>query len=387
MSPRRTRRGRTVAVLVTAVVYLTGCASSSTPSTSPAATASTGSDNAAAVAAAVAKTKAAAVPPEFSAPGPAFDASKAEGKTLWVIDVASSIPLTQVTDDAAKQALELVGASLVRFDGKGSVSEFARGINQAVADKADAIALFAIDPNLVTGPVQQALDAGIPVLVLQYGDADAQLPLGLKAHITYCYSCAGEIMANFIVADTNGQKAGVNLIVSSEVSNSVPLVEGFTNALKAGCPDCTIRTDNIPIADWQTLIPTTVKSTITSDPEIKYVVPIYDGMSLFAIPAIQTSGRNDVKIVTFNASLGVMQNLDQGKVVAADVGSPQAWEGWALADQFMRVVTQQEPVADENVGLRMFDSSNVKSIDLTKPEKDWYGVDFESVYRKMWQLN
>ena len=383
MSSSLTWRRNTVVGLVTAAVsFTTACGGSSTPSTSSGAA----SSNNAAVAAAAAKTEAAAAPPQFSAPGPAFDASKAKGKTLWVIDVASSIPLTQVTDDAAKQALGLVGASLVRFDGKGSVSEFARGINQAIAAKADAIALFAIDPNVVTGPVQNALAAGIPVLVLQYGDATAQLPLGLKAHITYCYSCAGDLMANFIVADTKGQQAGVDLIVSPEVSNSKPLVTGFTNALMAGCPACTIRTDNIPIADWQTQIPTTVKSNITSDHGIKYVVPIYDGMSLFAIPAIQTSGRNDVKIVTFNASLGVMQNLDQGKVVVADVGSPQAWEGWALADQFMRVITQQQPVADENVGLRIFDSSNIKSIDLTKPETDWYGVNFEPVFRTMWQV-
>jgi ribose transport system substrate-binding protein len=338
------------------------------------------------VAASAAKVTAAEAPPTFTAPGPAFDASKAKGKKLWVIDVASSIPLTQVTDDAALQALGLVGATLVRFDGKGSVSEFARGVDQAVADKADAIALFAIDPNIVTGPVQKAIAAGIPILVLQYGDANAQLPLNLKAHITYCYSCAGELMADFIVADTKGQQASVDLIVSPEVSNSKPLVTGFTNALTAGCPSCTVRTDNVPIADWQTRIPTTVKSNITSDHSIKYVVPIYDGMSLFAIPAIQTSGRSDVKIVTFNASLGVMQNLDQGKVVSADVGSPQAWEGWALADQFMRVVTGQQPIADEHVGLRMFDATNIKSIDLTKPEKDWYSVQYEPVFRTMWQL-
>lgn len=328
----------------------------------------------------------AAKPPSFQAPGPAFDAKAANGKKLWVIDVASSIPLTQVTDDAAKAALDMVGAKLVRFDGKGSVSDFARGINAAIADRADAIALFAIDPSLVAGPVQKALSAGIPVIVLQYGDPDAQMPLGLKSQVTYCYSCAGEIMANSILADAKGKKVGVSMIVSNEVSNSKPLVDGFKRTLKAGCASCSVRTDNVPVADWQTNIPTSVRSTLTSDRSVKYVVPIYDGMALFAIPAIQTSGRKDVKIVTFNASLGVMQNLASNKVVTADVGSPQAWEGWALADQFLRAVTKQQPIQDEKVPLRLFDKSNIGSIDLSKPEREWYGVDFQPVYKQMWQL-
>lgn len=388
------RKGARIMAAAGVVAMAAGCSSSSSSGATRSSNGAAATDSSATprgsssggAAAASAAVATAAKPPTFQAPGPAFAANKAKGKKLWVIDVASSIPLTTVTDDAAKSALGLAGASLVRFDGKGSVSEFARGINAAIADKASGIALFAIDPALVAGPVKKATDAGIPIIVLQYGDASAQMPLGLKAQATYCYSCAGEDMANSIIADSKGAKVGVDLIVSNEVSNSKPLIEGFTRALKAGCTSCSIQNDNVPIADWQTNIPTTVRSNISGNRNIKYVVPIYDGMALFAIPAIQTSGRSDVKIVTFNASLGVMQNLAATKVVVADVGSPQAWEGWAMADQFMRVVTGQQPIQDEKVGLRLFDKSNIGSIDLGKPEQDWYGVSFEAVYRQMWQL-
>lgn len=382
---RRWQRMSLVAMLATALAVTAACSSSAK---SPSSSDSTGASSASSdVSAAVTNTKAALNVPEFSAPGPAFDPNGGKGKTLWVIDVASSIPLTQVTDAAAQQALGLVGAKLVRFDGQGSASEFARGVNQAIAAKADGIALFAIDPNVVSGPVQKAIAAKIPVIALQYGDADATLPTGVQAQVTYCYSCAGKIMADWIAADTQGKGVGVELITSTDVTNSKPLIEGFTTALKAGCASCVIHTDNVPVANWQTGVGTTVKSALTSHPDIKYVVPIYDGMALFATPAIQTSGKSDVKVVTFNGSLGNMQNLAAGKVVAAEVGSPQAWEGWALADQFLRVVSGQPALSDTKVGLRLFDSTNIASIDLAKPEADWYGVDFQTVYKKMWGLS
>lgn len=392
MKPHSQRHSSVLVAVIAATLALSAACSSSGGSTSAAtggasgATTASGGGNAA-VTQAASDTKKATQTTTFTNPGPSFGPKAVKGKKLYVIDVASSIPLTQVTDAAAAKALGLFGASVVRFDGKGSASEFARGVNQAIADHADGIALFAIDPNVVAAPLQKAIQAKIPIIVLQYGDADATLPSGINAQVTYCYSCAGQTMANWIVADTQGKGAGVELVTSTDVSNSKPLIQGFTDKLKAGCPDCRIHTDNVPVANWQTDIGTTVKSALTSNPDIKYVVPIYDGMALFATPAIQTSGKTGVKIVTFNASLGNMQNLATGKIVAAEVGSPQAQEGWGLADQFMRIVAGQAPVKDENVALRLFDKTNISTINLTQPELNWYGVDFQSGYKKLWGLS
>ncbi|MCW2843376.1 MAG: ABC-type sugar transport system periplasmic component-like protein [Nocardioides sp.] len=328
----------------------------------------------------------AAEPPVFEAP-PSFDPSAAKGKKLWIIDLASSIPMIQTGDSATADALGLVGATVETHDGKGSVSEFALGVNQAIADKADAIALYAVDPRAVEGPLRKAHDAGIKIIAIQFDDPGAALPDYVDAQVTYCYSCAGETMANYIVSAEGGKSVGVELVTSTEVSNSAPLIKAFEATLKKGCPGCGLVKDDVPVASWQTDIPTQVNSTLNSHPDIKYVVPIYDGMALFAAPAIQTSGRDDVKLVTFNATESVMQALQDKKIVAADVGSPQAWQGWALADQFLRLMSDEAPLEDQGVDLRLFDESNVGDIDLSAPESEWYQVDFESVYKSAWGIN
>jgi ribose transport system substrate-binding protein len=317
----------------------------------------------------------------------AFATTKAAGKKLWIIDISSSIELVQVSDAATTTALKAVGASVTTFDGKGSVTEYARGIQEAINDKADAIALYAIDPTVVSGPIQQAKAAGIPVIAVQFGDPGAKLPDGVVAQATYPYSTAGAGEANWITASANGAAVGIELISAPDVSNSKAIVSGFTDTIAKNCPNCTVYHDEIAVADWSTKIGTQVNSSLNAHPDIKYVVPVYDGMATFAIPSIKTAGRKDVKIVSFNASKSVMKFLASGDTVGADIGSPQAWEGWALADQFLRVVTGNTPLADTKVGLRLFTSDNVGSLDLGAAESEWYGVDFASKYKTLWGVH
>jgi ribose transport system substrate-binding protein len=375
-----------VAALAAGLLVLAGCGGGSSKTTAPQTTSAAG----AGVSAAARKTARATLakgeqPPEFTAPGPAFDASKARGKTLFVVNLLSSIPLIQVSNSAAADALKLVGARFVQYDGKGSVSEYSAGINQAISQHADAIALFAIDPNLVAGPLKKAKAAGIPVIVIQYGDPGAQMPFGLDTQVTYCYSCAGKLMASYILANAKDTAPSVALLESTEVTNSKWEIDGFKNTFDQLCPSCKVIEQNVPVADWQTKIPTLTQSLIRSHPNLDYIVPIYDGMALFVVPAIHSANAADkVSVVTFNGTLGLMQNMADGNVVRADIGSPQAWEGWALADQFLRIVTGQKPLVDTKVGLRAFDETNIADVPLKKPEATWYGVDFEPVYKKMW---
>jgi ribose transport system substrate-binding protein len=373
-----------VPVVAAGALAVAGCGGSSSSKTAASTTAS-GSGGSAAAQAALTKDE---KPPVFKAPGPTFDASKASGKTLFVVNLLSSIPLIQVTNDAAATALKLVGAKLVQYDGKGSVSQYAAGINQAISQHASAIALFAIDPNLVAGPINKAKAAGIPVIVIQYGDPGVKMPFGLTAQTTYCYSCAGTMMANYILANASGKSPSVALIESTEVTNSKWEIDGFKQTINKHCPDCQVIDQNVPVADWQTQIPTLTQSLIRSHPNLNYIVPIYDGMALFVVPAIHSAGAaKKVAVVTFNGTLGLMQDMASKNVVKAEVGSPQAWEGWALADQFLRIVTGQKPLTDENVGLRTFDVSNIADVPLNNPESTWYGVDFEPIYKQMWGVS
>jgi hypothetical protein len=82
-----------------------------------------------------------------------------------------------------------------------------------------------------------------------------------------------------------------------------------------------------------------------------------------------------------------MKNLSDGGPIAVDIGNNQDYQGWALADQLLRVLTGNEAVADPKVPLTIFNTENVKDIDVSEPESTWYGsFSFKDEFQQLWGL-
>jgi ribose transport system substrate-binding protein len=70
-----------------------------------------------------------------------------------------------------------------------------------------------------------------------------------------------------------------------------------------------------------------------------------------------------------------------------DVGNPVEWDGWAAMDQALRAIMKLAPVVNEKTPVRLFDTANVKSIDLTANPASWYGgANYAQDYEKLWGL-
>ena len=93
-----------------------------------------------------------------------------------------------------------------------------------------------------------------------------------------------------------------------------------------------------------------------------------------------------VQVGSFNATPVVMQNeLAKQTALSADVGGPNDWYAYALADEILRVATGAPVVANEHVPLRLFTRDNLSSINLKANESTWYGtVSFACQYDKLW---
>ena len=167
---------------------------------------------------------------------------------------------------------------------------------------------------------------------------------------------------------------------------------GIQSEVKKLCPSLSMPSvQNVLIPDWPTKLSTTTRSLLTANPNLNYILPLYDGMTIYMVPAINgiLAAKNKVKVASFNATPVVIQNeLVKQSPLAADVGGPNQWYGVALADQALRVLAGQPPVANENVPLRLFTRDNVATIDPKKDESTWYGsVNPICEYHKLWGLS
>jgi ribose transport system substrate-binding protein len=370
-----------------------GCGSSSEEKTSVAGAKASGSSAVAGLKTLIEERK---QTPKFAAPGPAFDASKAKGKTIFNIPLNSSLPFDSLISAASKQAAEAAGVNFINYTNQGKPSEWVQGINDAIGRKADIIILEGSpDPQLLRPQIAAAKKAGIPVISTHLYDksyaatALQEIP-DLAGIVPANHYEGGKLMADFAIADSNA-KVNAFFVTANEVQPSAGIVKAFEGELATHCPDtCKATVVNIPITDWAQKITTAVQSALVKDPTINYVVPVYDGATQFlASGVLQASATDRIKIVAYNGTASVLKMLQDKKMVVAEIGEPVEWLGWANTDQALRILAGEQPITDGKTPLRVFDSSNVDETGTPPVQTQGYGDPSEYIngYRKLWGLD
>jgi ribose transport system substrate-binding protein len=331
--------------------------------------------------------------PRFTAPGPGFAArANLRGKTIFEIPITSEVPFVTAVEQGMKDAANLVGAKLVVYRNQGRPDQWAQGIRTAISQKADAITLLAQNPELLGPQIAEAEKEGIPVIVLRTtGEREPCQsrpngePYG-SACVPGPFEDAGRLEADWVIARTKGN-ADMLVITSNDAPSTASLVRALKDELKARCPGCEARYVDIPISQWAKQVRSEVQSALVRDPDIDYVVPIYDSMSQYAVPAIKASGKaGRVKIAAFNGTPFVLEMLQEDDVVQMDAGENLSWIGWASMDQVFRVIAGEDPVRSEHTPLRVFDDTNVDETGSPPRFDTGYGSAYVEGYKRLWQL-
>jgi ribose transport system substrate-binding protein len=396
-SPRGALRLSALLAALLAVVLLAACGSSDDNSdagatTSGAAATATGAGAADdGLATAQANVAAAMKSPAFVAP-PSFDTSPAKGKTVWYVGDQSSDIIKQWTE-SAKEALASQGVTLRVNDPGNTPAEHIKGIDLAIANKADAIILGdGNSPVQFAAQVAKAKAAGIPFFSLVAGTPKFQPKVdGLALDVSYDYVAVGKLLADWFIADSGG-KGNVLLLESPDIPSSTLELNGFREEVAKLAPDAKVTTAKFSATSagdqGQKQISQLVGNAILKDPKLGYIIPAFDSQALFAQTAVQQAGAtNRIKLAGFNSIIPQMQALKSGdSPFKMDVGGVNEWLAYALADNVLRQLSGQPLVKDPKVGVRIFTHDNTKDLDVdVENDKAWYGFDYPAQYPgKVW---
>ena len=325
--------------------------------------------------------------PKFTYKGKPVDVSKAKGKTIFAIPISSSIPYIKQTDQLMEKIAKAHGLKWVEFANQGQPSEWVQGMQQAVARKASLIVLQGAPPPQLLGPqLAAAKRARIPVLLTHIIDPREPVPAGVNVAVPAPFQQAARLEADWAIAKTGG-KANVLIITSDEVLPTKGIRSAMLNEFKTQCPNCKTKVVNVPVVDWATKIGTEVKSALTQDPGINYVIPIYDSMAFFAVPAITEAGKQgSVKVATYNGTPDVLKFLQANNVVDMEVGENLDWLAHANMDAAFRILSGQKVPTklDERTPLRVFDATNVAQAGKPPKFSVGYGNAYTVGYAKLW---
>jgi ribose transport system substrate-binding protein len=330
--------------------------------------------------------------PTFAPPAGvgAYDFAALKGKKVAIINLVKAVPILTQWEDEMTKAFEGSGVELTSVDGKFDPNEWGRGIEQAIAAKADAIFLLGVPPTAVAPQIAEAKKAGIPVLASLQGYAGKSVAAvaDLTADVGFDYRVPGKLMGAWFVADSKGK--GNALIMSSDDNSSSPDVWGaMQDEIKRLCPDCKVKREDSTVPQWSDgTLQQRAKALVQEDPTITHILAVYDGMTLAIEPGLVEAGVADkIRVAGFNGTPAVMANVQKGTAVKMDVGNPNMWFSAGAVDALFSVLSGKKAIEDPGVPFRIFTPENLTGVDTSKEDpKNWYGIDPLGGYRTAWGL-
>ena len=326
--------------------------------------------------------------PTFAPPGAPFDAATCmAGKKILSIPVTSAIPFVAGIEEALVEAGKEVGVEIQTWQNQGNPTQWIQGVEYAVSNGFDAVGMTAgIIPSAVGPQLTMAKEAGLRVYATHHADVTNDPDPAADVNLPISYTEVGQIMAAWVIAETGGG-ANVLVIGSDDVLPSQPYWKSFEAELTRLDPDSKAVYFNVTVPEWATKIQTTAQSALLSDPGINYIVPLYDSMSQFILPALAITGkRGQVPIASFNGTPFVLDLVQNGDV-AMDLGESLGWIARSTLDAYMRDLCGTGDVPDElYVPFLIFDESNAETAGVPADYDQGYGDAHVGGYRALWGL-
>jgi ribose transport system substrate-binding protein len=379
---------------ITAAAVLAACSSSSSSTGSTAANSSTSASSSAsstsAASAGVAKaqqmvTQLEATTSSYPVPTASIKGVSAlKGKTVYYIPLVQFIPGFVVTAATMKTALAKVGVNLQVCNGNGVPATVAACVQQATGAGAAGIITDAIPYGMAQNALNAAKAKGIPIIITD------QIPPGGTTNsdaVTYVPGVVDQPsqVAWWMIANSDG-KANAILAQESDSPSSITYVQDSLSIYKQYCPGCTVTVKSITATTNSQLASDTSSNLLTNPSATYYYTEFEDSLDP-TVQGIQQSNRTSVKLSVAGGTVDGLGRLKNNALVGAVVVVDQAYAGWALSDEVLRMATKSAPVT-ETFPSRLFTSQNIGSIQVTTAAQGsgaWFGdSSYQSDFEKLW---
>lgn len=267
-------------------------------------------------------------------------AASAQEKTFAMVQINQQALFFNQINEGAQKAADAAGAKLAIFNANNDPQAQNSAIETFIQQKVDGIAVVAIDVNGIMPAIQQAADAGIPVVAI-----DAILPEGpQKAQIGVDNTKTSQDFAKFVLEQHKDQdvKLGEVVALNSFIQNIRK--DAFNEVLKAD-PKVTI-TSEVDGQNVQDVALGAAENLLTANPDLTAIYATGEPAMVASVAAAESQGRQDsVKVYGWDLTSNVIDGIDAG-FVGGVVQQDPAGMGSAAIEALVKVVAGEavEPV-------------------------------------------
>ena len=302
------------------------------------------------------------------------------GKTI--VFLGTNDPNNQKLQKGTKELADLAGwsYSTVAYD-PANPATFNQAVDTALSKNPDYLAEAGIP---LTPPViKKVQDAGAKWVLTSVHPVDVKDPVIVDANAYENDALMGKVLADWFIVDSKGKG---NIVI--EHVPAYPILEGFTDGfqkeVKALCPDCKVKIQDITIPDLVAgKVPSVMVSALRSNPDADYVGFDVGPFAAGIDSALAAAGLTDkVKIIGQAADEAAIAGLKSGKH-AAWTGFDPVYSTRVMMDAMFRDSLGM-PIDQKKSGLQttqILTPDNVGDISTWSEPKDALDQ-----FKALWQL-
>lgn len=241
-------------------------------------------------------------------------AGSAGAETFALVQINQQALFFNQMNEGATAAAEAQGDELVIFNANNDPAAQNSAVETYIAQGVDGIVVVAIDVNGIMPAVQQAVDAGIPVVAV-----DAVLPEGPQAaQVGVDNMEAGGMIGDYFVDYVESEMGGTATVGIVGALNSA-----IQNIRQDGFEASIEGVDGITVAgvvdgqNVQDIALSAAENLITANPNLDAIYATGEPALLGAIAAVESQGRqDDIQVFGWDLTAQAIRGIDQGYVEA-----------------------------------------------------------------------
>ena len=313
-----------------------------------------------------------------------LDAAPAADKTLFWLQC--ELPICEKIGGGVEAATEAAGWNFESLVFKAS--DPGGGIDSAVQQAPDVIAITGIPSAAIESQLKAAADAGIPVVTCSPGPEEPS-PTTYAAICSQTTGPDGENLAKWAIKDSDGNAHMVMVTIPAFPSLQTT-VDGMNSVLDEYCPDCSSGELDLTVDDLAGgQVASKLVAYLQSNPETNYVVFNFGDLEIGVPEALKAAGFEDkVKLIGNGAGPQQFQALIDGGMDAAWVAYPAVYEGWEMVDAALRLVdggTLPDGYQDEIKALPSYIVDTAEGAEALAPAFDYEGpAGYQDQFKKLW---
>ena len=296
------------------------------------------------------------------------------------------VPECAAIDNSLEPAAKAMGVKLQSISIGNTPQTIADGFNTAIETHPDAVIVPATDPVIWQPQLKKLRAEGIPVLSWYLPENIKTDPVA-EGILTNTYDTSnaqnvGKLMADFVVAESNGEAHVVDVEVPEYTIFKVQ-AEAFKEELEGVCPECSVESLKSHAEDIGTKIPGAVVSNLQQHPETNWVVFDFGSIESGVPQALAAAGLSEqAKLISASGESNNYEAIKNGEefaTLAVDLHY-LAWQG---IDAAGRAITGQSVAPDGpgNVPMQILKQEDINF----EPSEEWVGIPgYEQKFEELW---